>query len=124
MGQRGIIVDRIMAAQAIDAGSTSYTSAINSNNLVGTYAGILVGTNATGTLLIKQQCSLDGITFYDPTNATSVAVGTIYQSLFTVTTSKYIQFTPVIAPYIRFSVNAVVAAQTITVDYLSQGERA
>jgi len=122
MGQRGIITNAVMTSQAIAVGSTSYSSAINSLNLVGAYGGLLVTTTATGTLLIKQQTSLDGITWYDPVSATLTTAGVIYQQLFTAH-PIYIQFTPVVSPYLRFSVNAVVTTQTISLSYVSQGER-
>ena len=127
MGQRGIETKSIMSSQVINVGSTSYTSAVNSLNLVGAYAALAVTYSATGSLLIKQQASLDGINFYDPASATLTTAGVIYQQLFAdLATMKYIQFTPVIAPWIRFSVNVVAAAatQTIAVSYVSQGERA
>ena len=121
MGQRWMEAAAIMPATAIDPGSTSYSVSLGSLNLVGTYAGLYILTSATGTMTITQQVSIDGATWIDPTNSTLTAVGAVYNALSLLTT-RYIQFTPILAPYVRMKV-VPTEANTVTLKLVTQGER-
>lgn len=121
MGQRWIDATTVLPATAIDAGSTSYSVALGALNIIGAYGGLEITTTATGTMTITQQVSTDGQTWLDPTNATLTSVGAVYNSVFKVL-NQYIQFTPVVAPYLRFKV-VPTQANTVTLKYINQGER-
>ena len=121
MGQRWLDTVTVMNAQAIAAGSTGYSNALAAFNIVGTYGGLHITTTATGGLTITQQCSLDGATWLDPTNATA-AVGAILNAVAAVLT-RFVQFTPVVAPYIRFKVVPGSTQTGVTLKYVTQGEK-
>ena len=121
MGQRWIEATTVMNAQAIDAGSTSYSNVLAALNMVGAYGAMHITVTATGVLTITQQASLDGANWLDPTNGTMVAVGATYAATYKVLT-QYITFTPLVAPYIRFKATPDVSV-TMSLKYVAQGEK-
>lgn len=65
------------------------------------YTSIQIGSTA-GSIAVTQQCSMDGVNYYDPVDVNGYALGAIVTGM-TVGT-KFITYDPVPAPYIRFKV--------------------
>jgi hypothetical protein len=61
--------------------------------------GILVSANDTVT--ITQQCSIDDSNWYDPYLSNTSQTGQVATA-----DAKYVTFSPIVAPYIRFNVSA------------------
>jgi hypothetical protein len=77
-------------------------------------------SSTAGSITITQQVSLDGKTWLDPVDNAGNSLGSVYSAL-TVTTGKYIVFTPVMAPYIRFKlVENDLATSTVVMKLLYQ----
>jgi hypothetical protein len=121
MGQRWLSATQVMSAQNIFAGSTGYSVSVNQLNQVGAYAALQIAMSPTTGLTINHQCSIDGITFWTPTNATAVTAGNILATGVTTATATYVTFTPVVAPYVRYSV-VPIASSTVTLSVVLQGE--
>jgi hypothetical protein len=79
-------------------------------------AGLLVTTN--GTVVVSQQCSLDGSTWYAP----RLSNGTVTDSIATPDSTRYVQFTPVIAPFIRFKVLGNSTSSNVSLNFISSEE--
>ena len=56
-------------------------------------------SGASPSVTISQQCSIDNVNWYDPTDATGTALGAVATAL---TASRYAQVSPVICKYIRY----------------------
>ena len=124
MGQRWIETKTLLNAQEVGGGTTIYTSAINSFNIVPDYAALYIALGAvTSVMTIMQQASLDGAIWQDATNSTSVVTGVILTGV-TNATGAYIPFTPLIAPYIRLKMASAVTVPTCTVKVIFDGDRA
>ena len=104
---------RLMDEEDISNGDTEYSSSIKFIAASG-FNAMLVILTAGSNVTISQQCSEDNTTFYDPVDPDGNALGIVYTNL---TASAYIQFPPVIAPYIRFKVTAS-ADSTVTLDHI------
>jgi hypothetical protein len=108
---------------AVAQAGTEYTAhedrkRISFQRATGNVALYLVST--AGQITISQQVSLDGEAWYDPEDSNGAALGVVVTNQ-PVTTGKYIVFTPVMAPYIRFKiVEQDVAASTVTAKLLMQ----
>ena len=92
---------KLMVAQAVAKNATEYSSSMKLDRCNGNVA-VLLKTTA-GDITVTQQCSNDDITFYSPVDAAGAALGAVATNA-TVTTGKYISYSPVIAPYIRYKV--------------------
>ena len=115
-------IDSVMTAQAIDAGSTSYSTVIGQLNQSG-FAAVQLTSTATGTFTITQQASIDGANFYNPIDQNGVGIGSVLSSASAlVVLTSYIQFSPVLAPYVRLSV-VPTQANTVTLKYITQGDK-
>ena len=113
----GIFVQRVNTTLAVTRAGTVYSASVSVPRLTG-FCSVLLTTTA-GSVTVTQQCSLEGTTFYDAVDSDGNALGPVVAAM-TVGT-KYIQFAPVIAPYIRFKVvEGNVAALSITIDLISQ----
>ena len=124
MGQRWIETKTILDAQEVGGGTATYTSAINSFNILPDYAALYLALGAvTSVMTITQQSSIDGVFWQDITNSTSVVTGTILTGL-TNATGAYIPFTPLIAPYIRLKLSSTKTVPTCTVKVVFDGDRA
>lgn len=81
------------------------------------YAALLVTTSA-GSLAITQELSLDGINFYTPYDTSGNDLGSIYAAL--TVGSKWIDFGPKIARYMRFKFVLTSANATVSARYIHQ----
>lgn len=112
-----IMTQVVNTALAVAQAGTVYSGVISCPRLTG-YCAVLLVTTA-GSVTITQQCSKDGTTFYDAVDSDGNALGAVVSAM--TVGSKYIQFSPIIAPYIRFKiVEGNVAALAITIDFISQ----
>lgn len=89
-------------------GSTAYSSIVDLQKYAG-YDGtvsLLITTAANGSatsFAITQQCSVDKANWYTPVSAYNATVDAVYTQAATVTGhTRFVQITPVLAPYIRF----------------------
>lgn len=107
-------------AQAVAQAATAYSSSLDFRGCVGNVALFIAST--AGSVTISQQCSLDNVTFYDPEDTSGGALGVVRSAL-TVTTGKYVPFTPVLATWTRFKiVEGNVAATAVTLKCLFRTE--
>jgi hypothetical protein len=104
----------LMNAVAISRNDTGhYSSSKKFHDCDGTACLKVIST--AGSITVTQQCSLDNVTWYDPENAAG-AVGAVENAI-TVTTGRYLSFTPVLCDWIRFKVvEANVAATSVTLE--------
>ena len=107
-------------AAEIGGGTTTYSTAIATNNLLPDYAALHIKLSATATLTITQQCSVDGQDWQEPTSATNVA--TYIATGIIRATGAYIPFVPVIAPYIRLKLDANPTVTTATIKAILSGD--
>lgn len=98
----------LMSVQDVAQAQTGYSLAIPFHRSAGT-VGIELITTA-GSITVTQQCSVNynpenasAATWYDPVDAAASALGTVATAC-AVTTGKYISYSPVFAPYIRYKV--------------------
>lgn len=109
-----IQVQKFADAVAVTKAGTSYSSVFSSTFFSGNI-GLLIAVTA-GSVTITQQCSTDGVNFYDPVDADGNALGAVVSAQ-TVTTGKYIQYAPVITKHMRFKiVEGNVAASAVSID--------
>jgi hypothetical protein len=110
MSRSNINIEQLSTAQAVAKQATAYSVATNFKGCAGNAALYIVST--AGSVTISQQCSADGVTYYDPVDTAGSAIGVIRTAL-TVTTGVYVPFTPVLAPYARFKVVEGNSAATV-----------
>jgi len=116
MAIRRVLTKYLSESQSVANGGTGYTAVVNMRAATG-YAAILYTEELAGSsVTITQQCSLDGDTFYDPTDKDGSAVGAVQAAC---TATGYFQYSPVIAPYIRYKVVAA-ADSTFSMKLVSQ----
>ena len=103
----------LMSAVTVAKNGTSYSNSRPFHDCDGTATLKIIST--AGSITVTQQCSLDDSSWYNPTNEAG-AVGAVEDSI-TVTTGRYLSFTPVLCPFIRFKVvEANVAATNVTLE--------
>ncbi len=113
MGRSLVSKEFLMSAVAVTKNGTSYSNSRTFHDCDGTACLKIVST--AGSITVTQQCSLDDKTFYDPETA-SGAAGAVEDTI-TVTTGRYLSFTPVMCDFIRFKVvEANVAATNVTLE--------
>jgi hypothetical protein len=128
MGQRWQESKAILTGQSINPGSTVYSNVLSAFNMADGGSDFQlpvlfqIAAGGTGAFTITEQCSFDGVTFFDPTNATSILQGVVLQGNL-VATAAYLTYTPIAAPYIRFKVVSTPAA-TVSMSVLITGDRA
>lgn len=110
IGSGLIATKTISSAQSILAGNTDYSNSIDTRIWGGFTSLELVLSGASPNVTVSQQCSNDNSTWYDPKDYTNGVMGLIASGA---TASRFIQFDPVIAPYIRLKY-VVTADSTIT----------
>jgi len=107
----------LMSVVTVDKAGTKYSRSAPFDDCDG--AACLKVISTAGSITVTQQCSIDDETFYDPETAAGAA-GAVEDTL-TVTTGRYISFTPVIAPFIRFKVvEGNVAASAVTLELIKR----
>jgi hypothetical protein len=87
--------------QVILTSATGYTNSVDFSRCAGE-AAVLIKT-LLGGCSITQQCSYDNVNWFDPVDAAGGALGVVIASI-AATTGKYITYTPVLTPFIRFVV--------------------
>lgn len=90
--------------------ATIYTKVQPFHKCVGTASVHLIST--AGSITITQQVSYDGTNFFDPVDAAGSAIGAVCAAV-TVTAGKWISYSPVFAPYIRYKIVEQNSAATI-----------
>jgi len=121
---REILMDAVSVSQA----ATAYSSVMNFERCTGTVAVNLIST--AGSITVTQQCSFDytdvnpsGAHWFDPVDAAGTATGTVATAC-TVTTGKYITYSPVMTKFIRYKVvEQNSAATVVTLKLIFQEER-
>ena len=114
---RALAQDEIKAFEVLPAKSingTDYSDAILFTASQG-FASALVTLSGAVSTTITVQCSYDGTNWYDPIDENGSSLGTVCSGI---TTSKFIQFPPVVAKYIRFKI-VTAGAVTVTIDLMS-----
>jgi len=99
----------IMELRAIGKAATDYSRSIPFDDCDGTACLRIVST--AGSITVTQQCSIDDVTFFDP--ETSAGAAGAVEDTITVTTGRYLSFTPVMAPFTRFKVVEGNSAPTV-----------
>jgi hypothetical protein len=89
----------LMSAVEVD-NETKYSNSRRFHDCDGTACVLIVST--AGSITVTQQCSVDNVTWYDP--ETSAGAAGAVEDTITVTTGRYLSYTPVLSPWIRFKV--------------------
>ena len=110
MSRRGLQLFIGAKVKAVGQAATVYSDAQPFHKCVGTAAIHLIST--AGSVTITQQVSYDGTNFFDPVDAAGSAVGSVGAAI-TVTTGKWISYSPVFAPYIRYKIVEQNSAPTV-----------
>jgi hypothetical protein len=119
MGRSIVSKEVLRNAVTVAKNATVYSNSRAFDDCDGTAIVKLIST--AGSITVTQQCSLDNVNWYDPETA-SGAAGAV-EATVTVTTGKYISFTPVLAPFIRFKiVEGNVAATVVTLELIYRVE--
>jgi hypothetical protein len=90
----------LMSAVAVAINDTHYSNSRKFHDCDGTACLKIISTE--GSITVTQQCSIDNVTWYDPTNEAG-AIGAVENAI-TVTPGRYLSFTPVLCDWIRFKV--------------------
>jgi hypothetical protein len=116
MGRSIVSKEVLMNAVVVAASDTHYSNSRKFHDCDGTATLKIIST--AGDITVTQQCSLDNSNWYDPTNEAG-AIGAVENAI-TVTTGRYLSFTPVMCDYIRFKVvqgsGGVTASTTVTLE--------
>jgi len=115
------IVDHevLMSVKSITKAGTAYSRSIPFDDCDGTACVKIIST--AGSITVTQQCSIDDLTWYDP-ETSSGAVGAVEDAI-TVTTGRYISYTPVMAPFIRYKVvEGNIATTVVTLELVKRLE--
>lgn len=99
----------LASAEAVGKAATVYTRSRKFHDCDGTACCLIAST--AGSITVTQQCSLDNVNWYDPETA-SGAAGAVEDGI-TVTTGRYLSFTPVLCDYIRFKIVEANSAATV-----------
>ena len=95
-----LIRTKVMDNVTVGAGSSNVSSSVRVKRAsFDRNFGILVSANDTVT--ITQQCSIDDSNWYDPYLSNTSQTGQVATA-----DAKYVTFSPIVAPYIRFNVSA------------------
>lgn len=110
----------LMSAVSVGKNATGYSSSTAFDRSNGDVGVTIVST--AGSITVTQQCSIDDSTWYDPVDAAGSALGSVGAAI-TVTTGRWVSYSPVLAPFIRFKVvEGNVAATVVTIELLFQEE--
>ncbi len=112
---------RLMTAKSVAKNGDEYSSSMDFSRCTGEVCVLIRST--AGSITVTQQCSVDGDAWFDPKDSDGSAAGAVGTTMTSITGGKYITYTPVMAPYIRFKVDETdVAAASVTLDILFQEE--
>jgi len=110
---------KLMSATAVTQDGTVYSDSREFYDCDGTACLKIIST--AGSITVSQQCSIDNETWYDP-ETSSGAAGAVEDTI-TETTGRYLSFTPVLTPWIRFKViEADNAATAVTLELVYRVE--
>lgn len=110
---RSLVSKEVLMNVSVLRNGTSYSNSRRFHDCDGTACLKVVST--AGSITVTQQCSLDDVNWYDP--ETSAGAAGAVENAITVTTGRFLSFTPVLCDYIRFKVvEANVAATTVTLE--------
>ena len=105
-------------AVSIVKAATEYSDSTKFRSTTG-YSCMKIVIGTTCSVVITQQCSTNNVVWYDPIDISATALGTV--GTFKTAGTYYVQFSPVMAPYIRFKlVEGDVAASAITLELVYQ----
>ena len=130
MSVRTIAGQKLMDAVAVTQAGTKYSDVYTFGRCTGVATIKLISASGgAATITVSQQCSLDydsnnptAAHWYDPVDANGSAVGVVGTAI-AVTTGKYISYSPVLTPYIRYKViEGNTAACTVTLILAFQEE--
>ena len=114
-----ISVNLLAKAKAVAQQATVYSDSCAFDRCEGNAALLIIST--AGSITVTQQCSWDDLTWYDPETAAGAA-GAVEDTI-TVTTGRYLSFTPVLAPFVRFKiVEGNTAATVVTLRLMFRTE--
>ncbi len=103
----------LMSGVTVAKAGTAYSNSRRFHDCDGTACLKIIST--AGSITVTQQCSLDDVNWYDPETAAGAA-GAVENAI-TVTTGRYLSFTPVLCDFVRFKVvEANVAASVVTLE--------
>jgi hypothetical protein len=102
MGRSIVSKEVLMNAVVVAKSDTHYSNSRKFHDCDGTATLKIICAGAASNITVTQQCSLDNVTWYDPTNEAG-AIGAVENAI-TVTAGRYLSFTPVLCDYIRFKV--------------------
>ena len=91
----------LLTAYSVSQAGTVYSNTMDFSRCTGEVAVLI--TSTAGKITVTQQCSIDNKNWFDPYNSSGASVGMVCLNL-TVTTGKYIAYTPVLSQYMRFKV--------------------
>jgi len=119
MSRSLIMHEIVMSVGIVSKAGTVYSKSVPFYDCDGTACLRIVST--AGSITVTQQCSINNVDFFDP-ETSSGAAGAVEDTI-TVTTGRYISFTPVMAPYVRFKVvEGDVAATVVTLELVKRME--
>lgn len=110
MGRSLLGIIPLRDADTLARQGTEYTGSIKFDSCAGDVTVLIIST--AGQIDVTQQCSLDNENWYDPVDTSEVATGIVASNL-TVTAGKYISYTVILSPYIRFKIVEDDVAETI-----------
>ena len=115
------LAQEVLASAKAANNSTVYSDSAKFRSTTGfSCVRVVVASAGSPTVTITQQCSTNNIDWFDPVDTADTALNAV--TVFTTTTgSKYVQFSPVMAPYIRFKiVESASVACTVTTELVYQ----
>jgi hypothetical protein len=105
----------LMSAVAVAINDTHYSNSRKFHDCDGTATLKIISSGTDSSITITQQCSLDNVTWYNPTNEAG-AIGAVENAIGP-TTGRYLSFTPVLCDFIRFKVaQGAGATATVTLE--------
>lgn len=97
---RSMISKEVLMGVVAVSNQTKYSNARKFHDCDGTACVLIVST--AGSITVTQQCSTDNVTWYDP--ETSAGAAGAVEDTITVTTGRYLSYTPVLSDWLRFKV--------------------
>ena len=115
-----IVRDQVVGtAGAVGKNGAAYTPSIDFGKTTGFVCARI--TSSAGSITVTQQCSTDGVTFYDPVDVDNNALGQVAAAM-TVGT-RYAMARPCPAKYARYKVvEGNVAATVVTMTLVWQAQ--
>ena len=110
---RQIEVKKVMTSQQIHNLMTGTSSSVEFHRATGFSTAFV---DVSGVVSVTLQCSLDNVTYYDAVDSDGNALGKVYTSL---SSAKYISFSPVLSPYVRLQVTSE-AESVVSITFLMQ----